>query len=122
MALTLITASGALQGGYFDITPQIPEISAFDDRFEKISDVAQYKEADWSNVIGIAKEVSVKEAKEIADSHPEITYFFYVKGYGLLLEQREGTYYFFDHGDAVFFSGTPWWGSAAGLADGYIKK
>ena len=28
----------------------------------------------------------------------------------------------FHHGDAVFFSGTPYWGKAGGYADGYVRK
>lgn len=36
--------------------------------------------------------------------------------------RNDGTCRIFHHGDTVFFSGTPWWGAARGLADGYIKQ
>lgn len=106
-----------------NITYQIPEIANSTDLegYQKIEDVAQYKEAVWSNVIGIAHHVSRSEAKKIADNNPEITYFFYTKGYLMILEKQDGTYRYFQMGDAVFFSDEPWWGSAPDLADGYIK-
>jgi hypothetical protein len=106
-----------------DITEEIPVLNAPKmDGFEKINNVAQYKNANWSLVVGIAKGVSLEEAKEIAKSNPTITFFFYTKGYQMVLEKKDGSYRVFHHGDAVFFSGAPWWGSAPGLADGYIKK
>lgn len=104
-----------------DITDEIPVINNIGG-YEKIEDVAQYGHADWSNVIGIAKGITVEEAKKIADESPEITFFFYTKGYQMVLESEDGSYRVFKHGDTVFFSGEPWWGSAPGLADGYIKK
>ena len=104
-----------------DITDEIPVINSIGN-YEKIEDVAQYKNADWSNVIGIAKGITVKEAKNIADENPEITFFFYTKGWQMVLEKEDGSYRVFRHGDTVFFSGEPWWGTAPGLADGYIKN
>lgn len=124
-----LDAKKACGGGYdyrpyltSDITDEIPEIDAKLEGYEKIADVAQYKMADWSQVVGIAKNKSLAEAKAIADSHPEITFFFYTKGYQMVLEKEDGSYRVFHHGDAVFFSGQPWWGSAPGLADGYVKQ
>ncbi|MDB2613850.1 hypothetical protein N9Y92_01675 [Chlamydiales bacterium] len=106
-----------------DITHEIPEISDTSfDGYEKIKDVAQYKNADWNNVIGISKHISIQEAKKIADNDPDITFFFLTKGHRMVLEKEDGTYRTFHHGDAVFFTGEPWWGSAPGLADGYIKQ
>lgn len=104
-----------------DITNEIPDIEVADG-FTKIPNVAQYKNADWSNVIGIAHSVSLAEAKEIATNNPDITFFFYMKGYQMVLEREDGSYRVFRQGDAVFFSGQPWWGSAPGFADGYIKQ
>jgi hypothetical protein len=104
-----------------DLTSQIPEISVFDlYGFHKISDVAQYKNADWSNVVGISKGISLTEACEIANNDPSITYFFHMKGGQMVLE-TEGGYRVFRHGDAVFFTGEPWWGTAPGFSDGYVK-
>lgn len=100
----------------------IPAIENIDPNYELISDVAQYKQGDWSQVIGRASNVTVEQAKNIADANPAITYFFYVKGYSMVLETTSNEARFFSYGDAVFFSGTPWWGTAPGLADGYVKK
>lgn len=47
---------------------------------KKITGVAQYGPAKWDNVIGMAKGISVEDAKAIADDDPEITFFFYTKG------------------------------------------
>lgn len=94
--------------------------------WKRIPDVAQYKQADWSNVIGRVENVSVDEAKAIANSDPNITFFFWVKGGRMILEDlrnpSDPIYRIFYHGDAVFFTGEPWWGSAPDLADGYIKE
>ncbi len=105
-----------------DITAEIPEIeiSAILG-YQKVENVAQYKNADWSNVVGIARNISLSEACKIAKDNPAITFFFYTKGYQMVLETQDGGYRVFRHGDTVFFSGQPWWGSAPGLADGYIK-
>lgn len=106
-----------------DITREIPEIETPDHQrsFNKIPDVAQYKEADWSNAIGIARKIKLRDAFKIAKKNPEITYFFYTKGIQMVLEKEDGTYRVFHEGDTVFFKGEPWWGSAPGLADGYVR-
>jgi hypothetical protein len=105
-----------------DITDQIPNIAVNEFLgYQKIPDVAQYKEADWNNVIGMARNVSLLEAKEIADGNTKITYFFYMKAGSMELEKSDGTHRLFLHGDAVFFSGSPWWGTAPGYSDGYVK-
>ena len=44
-----------------DITNQMPEISIHEN-FEKKDNVAQYKNADWSNVVGIARGISREKA------------------------------------------------------------
>jgi queuine/archaeosine tRNA-ribosyltransferase len=105
-----------------DLTSEIPSISLPEvEGFQKIDNVAQYKEADWSQVVGIARHISLREAQMIAKENPEISFFFYTKGGQMVLETQDGGYRVFRHGDAVFFSGKPWWGSAPGLADGYVK-
>ena len=122
--LSLWIACGTLSATEFrnDITHQIPEIGVSAKGFKTIPNVAQYGEGDWSKVVGISKGISLKEAYEIASGNPEITFFFYTKGGQMVLGSNEpGAYRVFRHGDAVFFSGDPWWGSAPGLADGYVK-
>lgn len=94
----------------------IPEFA----QIKEIPNVAQYKLADWSGVVDVARGITVEEAKWIAHENPEITFFFYTKGYQMVLEYPEG-YRIFQQGDAVFFKGEPWWGEANDLADGYIK-
>ncbi len=107
----------------YDCTAEIPEIGVPEAQgFQKIDDVAQYKNADWSNVVGIARNITINEAYKIADANPEIAFFFHTKGYQMVLEKEDGSYRVFRHGDTVFFKGSPWWGSAPYLADGYIKK
>jgi hypothetical protein len=131
--LTFIIASFALLMGTVpafakvalknDITSQIPVLNTEVAGFDKIENVAQYKNADWSQVIGIAKNVKLSKVAKIAnEQYPETTYFFYVKGGQMVLETEDGNYRVFHHGDAVFFKGTPWWGSAPGLADGYVRQ
>ncbi|MBT3393627.1 MAG: hypothetical protein HN411_00760 [Waddliaceae bacterium] len=91
------------------------------DGYQKIENVAQYKDANWNNVVCSVSNISLSEAFDIADGNPVITYFFYTKGYKMVLETKDGGYRLFRHGDTVFFTGSPWWGSAPGLADGYVK-
>lgn len=119
-SMTLFLASMSLNA--HDITSELPSLSIASENYEYIPDVAQYKEADWSHVVGIARHISLIDAFEIADKNPNITYFFYTKGIQMVLERTDGTYRVFHHGDTVFFSGKPWWGSAPGLADGYVKN
>lgn len=109
-----------------DITSEIPDITdtiniSENPNFKKNPNVAQYKEADWSQVVGIAHDLNLDQAFKIAEEKQEITYFFYMKGSQMVLEKTDGTYRVFRHGDAVFFGGEPWWGSAPGYSDGYIK-
>lgn len=88
-----------------------------DPLWEHKPDTAQYKEADWNNEVMRMGNLSPAEAKEIAESDPDIDFFFIVTGYSLSLGNKG----FFRNGDTVFFSGEPWLGTAPGLADTYIK-
>lgn len=103
-----------------DLTNEIPDITV-NEGFQKVPNVAEYKEADWKNVIGMATNISLTEAYQIANNNPKISFFFYTTGSQMVLERPDGSYRVFHHGDTVFFSGEPWWGSAPGLADGYMK-
>ena len=87
------------------ITNQIPEIDPFtDEGYTKIPDVAMYKNADWSKVIGMSRNIPLAEAFKIANKDPEIKFFFYVKDARMVLEIKEGNYRAFNYHDAVFFS------------------
>ncbi|MBA3602283.1 MAG: hypothetical protein H0W50_01255 [Parachlamydiaceae bacterium] len=119
--------------GIIDVTDQIPVIKLKADRsdsyWEYIPDVAHYKCADWSSCVGIAHNVSRESAKKYAGENSNITFFFFVKGAVIILDNLEASppliRYFYQN-DAVFFSGdqkkTICWGSAAGYADGYVKR
>lgn len=90
-----------------------------DDNWTKVPNVAQFHSADWSHVFGRANNVSLAQAKKIAESYPEITFFFHMThGYCLNL----GGDKIFYHNDAVFFTGEPYWGNATGYSDGYVRK
>ena len=106
-----------------NLTKTIPQIEESNPYFEKKPNVAQYGEADWSQVVGITHNVTLDKAFDIALKNETITYFFYMKeGRMVLGSKEEGAYRIFHQGDAVFFSGTPSWGAAPGFSDGYIKK
>ncbi len=98
----------------------IQELSTWD----RVPSVAEYKLADWDNVVMRVNGITPEKAIEIAETNPDVDYFFITTGYQMVLENREvypEIYRIFHYGDTVFFSGEPWWGSAPGLADGYIK-
>jgi hypothetical protein len=83
--------------------------------FTKTPDVAQYGGADWSTFVKTVPNSTPESAQRVAMRDPSITFFFYCRG-PLVLEGK-GT---FDAGDAVFFSGKPWYGSAP-QCDSYEK-
>jgi hypothetical protein len=121
--IPLFAAIGVNASPSYDKALDIPEIHVQENAdYKKIDNVAQYGLSDWSGVVGIARNISRKEACQIAEENPEITYFFYTKGRQMALGTPEGDFRVFRHGDTVFFKGEPWWGEAKGLADGYIKQ
>lgn len=77
--------------------------------------VAEYRGASWSNFIKTVHGTTPQAAQRIAMADPAITFFFYCREF-MELDGR-GT---FNPGDAVFFSGEPWPGSAP-QADIYQK-
>lgn len=107
-----------------DYTRNIPLINAREvDGFTRVPDVAQYGRGDWSQVVGMANDISLEKAGEIAKENPFVTYFFYMRnGRMTLPTQDTNGYYTFIKGDAVFFAGEPHWGSAKGFSDGYIRR
>lgn len=126
-AATSAGAKEACRDCFHNAANDIPVLNqpAAVEGWNKIEDVAQYKLADWNNVVGKAENVSLQEAQNIADNDPQITYFFYVKGGQMVLENLNvdpPIWRVFQHGEAVFFTGEPWWGTAPGLADGYVKQ
>lgn len=126
ISLCLLTISATATAAQFsgeDLSEMIPNILEHESHqgFCKIPNVAQYGNGDWSGVLGIARGISLKEAFKIAKEHSEITFFFYMKGYQMVLPTPDGNWRTFRKGDAVFFTGEPEWDSAVGFADGYVK-
>lgn len=71
----------------------------------KTSDVAMYGEADWSGMLRQGNYPNADAAMQ--DTKGGETFFFYCRG---PLDLGPGKQ--FQTGDAVFFAGLPWWGSA----------
>lgn len=120
LSTQIMASSETATKDIYNVAEAIPELE-LKTQWKKVPNVAQYGGADWNNVIGIVHQVTPEAAKWIADNNPEITYFFYLKGWQMVLGTPPNIRVF-HHGDAVFFTGEPWWGSAPGLADGYIKQ
>ena len=77
--------------------------------------VAQCGGANWSNFIKTVPNCTPQSAQRIAWADPNIGFFFYCRGVLVLHGHPQ-----FNPGDAVFFSGAPWPGSAP-QADIYQK-
>jgi hypothetical protein len=77
----------------------------------KTPNVAMYGQADWSGMLRKGSYASADAAMAAAIGGE--TFFFYCRGY---LDLGPGKQ--FQQGDAVFFAGIPWWGSAP-QCDGY---
>ena len=71
----------------------------------KTANVAQYGKGDWSGMLRKGNYASADDALQAANNGE--TFFFYCRG---PLDLGPGKQ--FNTGDAVYFSGEPWWGSA----------
>ncbi len=83
--------------------------------WKKTPRVAQYDGADWSGFIRKQSNCSVEQARRIAICDPRVHFFFFCREYMFLAEHGA-----FEPGDAVFFSGEPWFGSAP-QCDAYVR-
>lgn len=119
------TEKGKFKSGdavFFSGTPSYgsaTQADAYEKRsFEwvKVPNVAQYKGASWQHEVMRTSNTSVEEAREIAAANPKISYFFYMES-NMVLEGKGA----FHPGDAVYFSGKPWYGSAP-QANAYEKR
>lgn len=72
---------------------------------ETTPNVAMYQGADWSNCLRVENFSSVDDALKAAGSQD--TFMFYCRE-GMILTNGKS----FQPGDAAYFSGVPWWGSA----------
>lgn len=87
--------------------------------WNKKSNVAQYGQASWENYVSKTSKTTVEEAMRIAFANPDITFFFFCREY-MVLDDPAAEYGPFEPGDAVFFTGDPWYGSAP-QCDSYEK-
>lgn len=86
----------------------------------KTGNVAMYGGADWSNYKKTVPDCTPEQARRIAILDPTISFFFCAREYMVLTNPAWPGPRTFNPGDAVFFSGEPWWGSAP-QCDGYVK-
>lgn len=89
--------------------------------WQKTPNVAMFKGADWSNLIQQAPNCTPQLAKRIALRNPAITFFFLCNEPMYLEPTGPNPARQFNPGDAVFFSGEPWFGSAP-QCDSYQKN
>jgi Glycosyl hydrolases family 18 len=75
--------------------------------FAIIPEVAQFQGADWSNFLRTESNLTPASAQRRARADPNVGFFFFCRGFIDL-----GSKGSFNPGDAVFFSGDPWPGSA----------
>ena len=85
-------------------------------KWNKIANVAMYDKANWDLMVCKKTGMTTETAQVFADSSDEVNFFFIVTSAFSI-----PTHGVFNAGDAVFFSGEPWWGSAEGVANGYVK-
>ncbi len=99
-----------------------------DEVSEASAEVAALQSLDWSNLVGVARAISVEEAKQLAANDTTITYFFWTGAGELVLEKPDGTYDCLFHGqytsesygDAMFFSNELTLEDVARFGDLYI--
>lgn len=93
----------------------------------KKANSAMFKGANWNTLVKKVPNCTPEQAKRIALKDSKITFFFFCKE-AMVLENL-GDKGIFNSGDAVFFSGEPWYGSApqcdsyekAGMSIAYIN-
>lgn len=83
------------------------------------SNVAQYGLASWDNFASKISNTTPEQAMRTAFANPDITFFFFCREH-MVLDGPAAKYSPFLPGDAVFFTGEPWYGSAP-QCDAYEK-
>jgi hypothetical protein len=78
----------------------------------KTANVAMYEGADWSGLKQIVSDCTPQQAQRIAILDPTIRFFFFARESMVLTNPDWPEPKVFQPGDAVFFSGESWWGSA----------
>ena len=87
--------------------------------WKRKNNVAQYGQADWTNFVAKTSNTTPAAAMRIAFANPAVTFFFYCRQQ-MVLDGPAAKYGPFLPGDAVFFKGEPWYGSAP-QCDSYEK-
>jgi len=88
-----------------------------DIKWTKIESRAQYAGADWSTHVKTIPNSSPEAAQEyVANTDRQISFFFYVREFMNLSGHGD-----FNAGDAVFFTGLPWYGTAP-QCDAYQRE
>lgn len=87
--------------------------------WKKRANAAQYGHASWDNYVTKVPNTTAQEAMRIAFANPDITFFFFCREPVFLSGPGE-QYGPFEAGDAVFFTGKPWYG-ASPQCDSYEK-
>jgi hypothetical protein len=87
----------------------------------KTPNVAMFKGADWGGYISTVPNCSPPQAQRLALLNPKITFFFFCRDPMVLEKTGNNPQRTFNAGDAVFFSGEPWFGSAP-QCDSYQKS
>lgn len=82
---------------------------------QTVPNVAMYGEANWDNYLYTQNFPNVNAALQAAGT--AASFFFYCRGPMVLSNGRS-----FQTGDAVFFTGTPWWGSAPQCDSYYLGQ
>lgn len=85
----------------------------------KSTNAAMHEDASWDNFIKKVPNCTPEKAKRIATKNPKISFFFFCREYMVL--NNLGEQGVFNPGDAMFFSGKPWYGPAP-QCDAYKKN
>lgn len=88
--------------------------------YTKTENVAMFEGADWGGYKKTVPNCSPEQARRIALLDPTIDFFFFAREYMVLTNPDWSGPRTFNPGDAVFFGGEPWWGSAP-QCDAYQK-
>jgi len=89
--------------------------------WSKTANVAMYKGANWDSYVKTVSGCSPQQAQRIALLDPDISFFFFCRDYMVLENPAWPASRVFNSGDAVFFRGAPWYGSAP-QCDSYQKN
>lgn len=88
--------------------------------WNKSPNLGMYEGANWDGYVKTVPNSSPEQARRVAMLDPTITFFFFFREYMVLTNPQWPSSKVFKSGDAVFFKGEPWFGSAT-QCDAYQK-